>query len=817
MFNSVLAGVEPGAKVLIDGVPHQARRKIGDGCVFADPRTGDEILLSGAAQREMAREFRLVLDDLPKNIVKHIARARETDFKVFSFADRTVALRRLRYVQEVHRQPAHLRRRKAVIQECSEVVFDALKKEALADVTQPDELSTDAAPVKELKTVAEAIRDELMKRLEADGERGPRPAPEKKAASVRSIRRWYKAYYASGQDIRVLLPLYCLRGNRNPRYPEWVKKSIEKTIEDAILCPTPASFADAGRLACAQVERDAGAMPLPDLAEKAGGKALLGQNLVRKWVRKLDRFQVTNRQLGIREAEREFSAVELGPQGEFANHEWEADHTLMNIFCIDPIGKKAYGRPWLTVILDRYTRCITGYSISFAPPSWVNIMDAMRVAVLPKKRILDALNSGGAKITHDWPCYGPPGVLITDHGAEFKSQSMDETLASIGVRPLQAKKGKPWLRGKIERWFRSKSEFLHTLPGTTFANFYKRKFYKSEKFAVLTLAQVNWLVAKWIIDVYHQKEHSKLKCSPVEMWQRSVIAHKPPRKVKPEDLEPLMGLVVNRSLRRGGVKYMGMRWDSQGFARLRGRLPKDADVCIRIDPRDLNNAYAWDDANNRWVSGRLMEPKEAGNYTLDQWHYIDTARKQYMREGRMNREKAVAKAIREIDDFVSGIREGYKQSKAYKAYLELATQGRSAMDVLLASYTDPEEDGAIKPHVLGETEIRGKPADGAPYRDDNAPPLAPEDPSEDDTGETAEEEETTGDEKASAAEPTSVRKPSRKSTKNAVKSAKATEAAAKNDAGERKAQEPPPPTTPDDDYEEDDFSGPMTVRKTAET
>ena len=158
---------------------------------------------------------------------------------------------------------------------------------------------------------------------------------------------------------------------------------------------------------------------------------------------------------------------------------------------------------------------------------------------------------------------------------------MDETLEMLTVKSFQAKKRQPWLKGKIERWFGTIEEFLHSLPGTTFSKFYKREFYKSETFAVLTIDQLNWIVAKWVIDVYHQDDHSKLPYPPFEMWSRSVSTLRPVRPAEGLDIEPLMGVVVNRCLRRGGVKYIGLRWEFESLCQsARPTAPR----CGRVSP-----------------------------------------------------------------------------------------------------------------------------------------------------------------------------------------------------------------------------------------
>ena len=77
MSNRVLTGIEPETKVLLDGILHIAGDAVGDGRIYRDFKTGDERYLTGSQQSHMAAEIRLVLDDLPEDLIEKIARARE--------------------------------------------------------------------------------------------------------------------------------------------------------------------------------------------------------------------------------------------------------------------------------------------------------------------------------------------------------------------------------------------------------------------------------------------------------------------------------------------------------------------------------------------------------------------------------------------------------------------------------------------------------------------------------------------------------------------------------------------------------------------
>jgi putative transposase len=56
-----------------------------------------------------------------------------------------------------------------------------------------------------------------------------------------------------------------------------------------------------------------------------------------------------------------------------SNAIWQADHAQLRIFLVRVDGQTS--RPWLTIVVDDYSRAIAGYYLGFDPPS------SMRTAV----------------------------------------------------------------------------------------------------------------------------------------------------------------------------------------------------------------------------------------------------------------------------------------------------------------------------------------------------------------------------------------------------------------------------------------------------
>src|SRR5207248_7197614 len=120
-------------------------------------------------------------------------------------------------------------------------------------------------------------------------------------------------------------------------------------------------------------------------------------------------------------------------EADVANAIWQADHTELDILVRDESGQAR--RPWLTVILDDYSRAVAGYLLSFSAPSAIQTALALRQAIWRKSQ-------------PGWHICGIPQVLYTDHGTDFTSQHLEQAAADLKMRLIFSTVGKPRGRGK---------------------------------------------------------------------------------------------------------------------------------------------------------------------------------------------------------------------------------------------------------------------------------------------------------------------------------------------------------------------------------
>lgn len=101
------------------------------------------------------------------------------------------------------------------------------------------------------------------------------------------------------------------------------------------------------------------------------------------------------------------------------NGHWDSHHGLLEFDSADgETGKTS--RPWLTILMDRYSRCIVGFSVRAEPPSGESVLESLRMGVKRKEQVL--LQFGG--ITNLWECHGAPANLTVDAGQAFRSERL---------------------------------------------------------------------------------------------------------------------------------------------------------------------------------------------------------------------------------------------------------------------------------------------------------------------------------------------------------------------------------------------------------
>jgi putative transposase len=238
----------------------------------------------------------------------------------------------------------------------------------------------------------------------------------------------------------------------------------------------------------------------------------------------------------------------------------ELDHTPLDILVICQITKMILGRPWLTLAIDRFSRMILGFYISFHAPSGTSVLYCLRMMIMPKEQLLERYPD----VVGPWPGRGIPDTAVTDNGMDLHADAVETICLEIGIELQYCGVARPEMKGAIERAIGTVNRTLiHTLPGTTFSNVQQRGDYDSEQHAALDIEVLTHVLVKWIVDVYHKTPHRGLGGrTPLNVWQAGEADRTVELPAFPRQLEAIVGHAATRTLFHYGVEHDNLRYNS---------------------------------------------------------------------------------------------------------------------------------------------------------------------------------------------------------------------------------------------------------------
>lgn len=257
------------------------------------------------------------------------------------------------------------------------------------------------------------------------------------------------------------------------------------------------------------------------------------------------------------------------------------DHTQIDTEQTDTRTGVNLGRPWLTVLIDAYSRMILAIYLTFDPPSYRSCMMVIRNAVMRHHRI--------------------PKTIVVDQGSDFEGAYFERLLASLGSHKKTRPAAKARFGSIIERFFGvSNQDFFHNLLGNTQVSKNPRRMSPSHNpktLAVWTLPALTAAFEEYAYERYADMLHSTLGMSPRAAMARgmAMAGERPHMLIPYTEGFRLLCLPTTPSgkatVRPGqGIKILGIHYWHPAF-----RDPRIAGqrVDIRYDPFDISRAYAY--------------------------------------------------------------------------------------------------------------------------------------------------------------------------------------------------------------------------------
>ncbi len=279
-----------------------------------------------------------------------------------------------------------------------------------------------------------------------------------------------------------------------------------------------------------------------------------------RWLNELNFKVVSNARNGRAATSKELRMVLSTVQVRRILERIELDHTALDIMVICKLTRLILGRPWITLAIDRFSRMIVGFYISFHAPSQTSVLYTLRMMIMPK----DAILARFPDVKGPWPARGLPDTIVTDNGMELHGDTVESVCLEMGINLHYCGVAHPEMKGAIERAIGTVNRgLIHSLPGTTFSNVKERGNYDSESHAAMDIEVLTHVLVKWIVDQYHNQPHRGLKGrTPLQVWQESEGSNVIELPAFPRQLDNIVGIDDTRTLFHYGLQHDNLYYNS---------------------------------------------------------------------------------------------------------------------------------------------------------------------------------------------------------------------------------------------------------------
>ena len=290
----------------------------------------------------------------------------------------------------------------------------------------------------------------------------------------------------------------------------------------------------------------------------------------------------------------------------------EIDHTLLDIWVLDPRTGIPLGRPWITLVIDRFSGYLLGVYISFYGPSVATVASAIKESIFPKDGYIDMLRSPQLA----WTAMGCAECYVVDNGLEFHAQQFQriawELRSDLIYNPVRS----PWYKSSIERAIMETNRAL-PLQGKVHRPLANAVRIDPEKSAAVMFDDLCMCLIEWASQVHPLHIHPKTLVRPWDLWEDDRASMPPPAlPVNLSGLELMCGLGAQRRVDGDGVFFNYLRFNSvelQDYRRSHGSALRTE---IRFNPENLRQIFVQLPKARSWLTVPLQRPMFAGNWPV---------------------------------------------------------------------------------------------------------------------------------------------------------------------------------------------------------
>ena len=208
-----------------------------------------------------------------------------------------------------------------------------------------------------------------------------------KCFSARTLRRYFHAWLQAGKDRMALVPRNDGRRRKNgvrktallEKHPQ-IRKLVDEAIQTVYLTKARRPISAVTRRVLEDLQRLNSRLPAAQ-AVPVPRQSALSRAIARR-IGQLDPWEVDRQRWGRKIADRRHAPTSPQQLATRVLQRVEMDHSPLKVVVGTDAGP--IGQPWLSLLIDYYSRMVVGFCLGFEPPSYAVLMEALRHAILPK-------------------------------------------------------------------------------------------------------------------------------------------------------------------------------------------------------------------------------------------------------------------------------------------------------------------------------------------------------------------------------------------------------------------------------------------------
>ncbi|MCG2575867.1 DDE-type integrase/transposase/recombinase [Dechloromonas sp. XY25] len=309
----------------------------------------------------------------------------------------------------------------------------------------------------------------------------------------------------------------------------------------------------------------------------------------------------------------------------------QIDHTPMDVIVVDEHDRLPIDRPYLTIVIDVFSRMIIGFAIYLEKPSAFTTGLAISHAVLPKEEWLRELD-----VNVEWPCWGKMRKIHLDNAREFRGTVVGRACEEYDITVEHRPKGQPRYGGHVERGFRTFMRRAHRLKGTTFSNVAEKQEYDAEGRAILTRKELERWFTIYIAKYYPHKFHRGIKNTPMAKYWEGIHGSEnqigiglPARMADPHAFMLEFLPFESRTVQEYGVVLNWIYYYDDALRPwIKSKDPNNSKEArkflVRFNPRDMREIYFLDPVSKTFIT---IPYRDRSHPPVSLWEVLAAERK----------------------------------------------------------------------------------------------------------------------------------------------------------------------------------------------